>query len=554
MLNQITIRGGLTFIIVLFVALLLTVIGVGYGALKEANDGLRDAQHDSVSLASLNASSEKLLQVRLALGSYETLFSVGKATEEMLNAAHKLLADSNKDFQAYADGPFDSDAERALVQEAAKARAALVADALEPEHKALVDNDFNTFRTIQGETADRYYAPYAKAIAALQRLQADNQQRESQAAARRFQISGFAFGAVGLAAIVIGVLARVAMSIALVRPIERTIAHFRSIAAGDLTVGVVSRSRNEMGQLLAALAQMRDGLANTVAGVRSSSNAIAHGVTEIAAGNLDLSNRTGQQAAALERTAASIEQMSSTVRQNADNAKEANRLAQGALETVSHGAEVVNRVIDTMNDITGSSRRVTEITGVIEGIAFQTNILALNAAVEAARAGEEGRGFSVVAAEVRTLAQRSATAAKEIKELLGESAAQVELGASLVTQAGGTMSDARQAVERMTGIMGDIESAAGAQRARIEQVNHEIAQIDQVTQNNATLVEEAAAAARSLEEQTDALREAVAVFRLDAGAADIGQFKPHDASPRSGARTLAGDALAPAVHPALANV
>ncbi|CAB3759835.1 methyl-accepting chemotaxis protein [Paraburkholderia solisilvae] len=516
MLNQITIRGGLTFIIVLFVALLLTVIGVGYGALQQANDGLRDAQHGSVSLASLNASSEKLLKVRLALGSYETLFSVGKATAEMLDAAHKLLADSSNDFKVYADGPFASDAERGLAQDVAKARAALVADALEPEYKALVDNDFNTFRTIQGETADRYYAPYAQAIDALQRLQSDNQRRDAQAAARRFQMSGFAFGGVGLAAIVIGVLARIAMSIALVRPIERTIAHFRSIAAGDLTVAVASRSRNEMGQMLAALAQMRDGLASTVADVRGGSHAIAHSVTEIAAGNLDLSNRTGQQAAALERTAASIEQLSSTVRQNADNAKEANRLAQGALQTVSRGADVVNRVIDTMSDITGSSRKVTEITGVIEGIAFQTNILALNAAVEAARAGEDGRGFSVVAAEVRSLAQRSATAAKEIKDLLGASAAQVELGASLVTEAGGTMSDARQAVERMTGIMGDIEAAAGAQSTSIEQVNHEIAQIDEVTQNNAALVEQAAAAAKSLEEQTDALRQAVAVFRLGA--------------------------------------
>jgi len=529
MLKHITIRGGLTFIIVLFVALLLTVIGVGYGSLKATNDGLRDAQRGSASLASLNASSEKLLQVRLALGSYETLFSVGKATEAMLNAAHKLLADSNNDFRAYADGAFVSDEERALAQTAAKARAALVSEALEPEYKALVDNDFNTFRTIQGETADHYYAPYAKAIDALQRYQADNQRRDAEAAARQFRISAIAFGVLRLAAISIGVLARIAMSIAFVRPIERTIAHFRSIAAGDLTVGVQSHSRNEMGQLLAALAQMRDGLANTVSDVRGGSNAIAHSVTEIAAGNLDLSNRTGQQAAALERTAASIEHMSSTVRQNAENAKEANRLAQGALQTVSRGADVVNRVIDTMSGITNSSRKVTEITGVIEGIAFQTNILALNAAVEAARAGEDGRGFSVVAAEVRSLAQRSATAAKEIKHLLGESATQVELGASLVGEAGGTMADARLAVERMTGIMGELEDAADAQRTRIEQVNQEIAQIDQVTQNNAALVEEAAAAAKSLEEQTDALRQAVAVFRLGSGG---GEFAHHDAPVR----------------------
>ena len=520
MLNNLTIRGGLTLIICVFVAFLLTVIGVGYGALKHTSDGLRDLQRSSAALASLKTSSEKLLQVRLALGSYETLFSIGKDTDGLLAAAHTMLVDSNNDFRTYASGPFASADEQKLAQAVAQARDALVNQAIEPEHKALVDNDFNTFRTIQGETADRYYKVYAKAIDALEHLQVDAQRRGADDIAQRFRIAGLLFAAIGVISIVVGVVARAMMSAALIKPVKRTISHFQSIAAGDLTISVRTRSRNEMGQLLGALAHMRDGLVDTVSKVRGSTSAIAHGVKEIAAGNLDLSRRTEQQAAALERTAASIEELSSTVKQNADNAKEGNRLAHGALETVTRGGEVVNRVTQTMDGITESSRKVTEITGMIEGIAFQTNILALNAAVEAARAGEQGRGFAVVASEVRSLAQRSATAAKEIKELLGHSAAQVAQGAALVAQAGGTMKDAMQAVEHVTRIMGEIEAAAREQSAGIEQVNQAITQIDEVTQNNVALVEEAAAAAKSLEEQAEVLRDAVAVFRIDRSPAD----------------------------------
>src|SRR5258706_5974624 len=218
-------------------------------------------------------------------------------------------------------------------------------------------------------------------------------------------------------------------------PVNRTIDHFRSIAAGDLTISVKTRSRNEMGQLLSALTQMRDGLVDTVSKVRGSTEAITLGANEIASGNADLSSRTEQQAAALQQTAASMEELSATVKQNTDNAKQASRLAQGALETVVRGGKVVTRVTETMDGITDSSRKVTEIIGMIEGIAFQTNILALNAAVEAARAGEQGRGFAVVATEVRNLAQRSGAAAEEIKELIRESAAEVGEGASLVAQA-----------------------------------------------------------------------------------------------------------------------
>ncbi|WP_233828488.1 methyl-accepting chemotaxis protein [Paraburkholderia sp. ZP32-5] len=515
MLNNITIRGGLTLVVSVFVAFLLTVIAVGYGALKLANNSLDEAQHSAVALSHLKASSEKLLQVQLALGTFQTLFSVGKQTDGMLPAAHKVLADSNNDFRNYMAGPFESDAERKLAQSVGDARAALVDKALEPEFKALTDYDFNTFRNLQGDTANNLYSTYSKAIDALENAQLDNQQQQAATGARRFQLATLLFGAIAVIALVIGVAARVALSAALIKPVNATVQHFERMAAGDLSGAIKVRSRNEMGQLLGALTRMRDGLVDTVAKVRGSTSAITQGANEIAAGNADLSARTEQQAAALQETAASMEQLSATVKQNADNAKQANRLAHGALDTVTRGGTVVSRVTETMDGISESSRKVTEIIGMIEGIAFQTNILALNAAVEAARAGEQGRGFAVVASEVRSLAQRSGSAAKEIKELIGESAAKVEQGASLVSDAQKTIQEAMKAVERVTGVMSEIEASALEQSDGIEQVNKAVSQIDEVTQHNAALVEQAAAAAKSLEEQAIVLKEAIAVFRLE---------------------------------------
>jgi methyl-accepting chemotaxis protein len=514
MSGNITIRGGLTLVIGIFVAFLLTVIGVSYGALKITNDSLHDAQRSAQSLDALKTSSERLLQVRLALGGYETLFSVGKSTEGMLDKAHQVLVNSNKEFAQYSAGPFADADEARLAQAVSSARQALVEQALEPEYKSLVDNDFNTFRTIQGETADRYYGTYAKAIEALEDWQAARQQHDADTAAQRFRVSLIVFGVIAVVGVAIGVIARVGLAAAVVKPVNHAIRHFERIAAGDLTVDVKVRSKNEMGQLLGALQIMRDGLVNTVSRVRGSTHEITQGAKQIASGNVDLSDRTSQQAAALEETAASLEELSAAVRHNTAGAKEASGLAQGALDTVTRGAEVVARVNATMNDISASSQKVEEITGIIEGIAFQTNILALNAAVEAARAGEQGRGFAVVASEVRSLAQRSGTAAKEIKELIAASVATVGTGARLVDDARRTMDEARDAVARVRGIMSEIEAATHEQSDGIEQVNHAIAQIDEVTQRNAALVEEAAAAAQSLEAQADALREAVAVFNL----------------------------------------
>ncbi|WP_250534029.1 methyl-accepting chemotaxis protein [Caballeronia sp. AZ10_KS36] len=330
------------------------------------------------------------------------------------------------------------------------------------------------------------------------------------------------FRALSLSAIALGLgaaaFAWVALRRAIGRPLEAALAHFEAIAAGDLRRDVVVTSRDEMGLLLEGLAKMRASLLTTVRTVRSGSESIASATQQIAAGNTDLSSRTEEQASALQETASSMEELTSTVRQNADNARQASTLAANASEIAGKGSAVVTQVVDTMGEISRSSAKIADIIAIIEGIAFQTNILALNAAVEAARAGEEGRGFAVVAGEVRNLAQRSSTAAKEIKELIDTSVARVQSGTTLVDEAGRTMNEIIGAVRRVTDIMGEIAAASAEQSTGIEQVSRAVTQMDEVTQQNAALVEEAAAAAQSLEDQAARLRQAVAVFQVTEGA------------------------------------
>ena len=299
------------------------------------------------------------------------------------------------------------------------------------------------------------------------------------------------------------------------KALDQAIDASKRIASGDLTAHLNVESADETGELIASLKEMNEGLARIVGEVRTGADSIATATGEIATGNLDLSQRTEEQASALEETASSMEELTATVKQNADNAQQANQLAINASGVAVKGGEVISRVVLTMESITGSSKKISDIIGVIDGIAFQTNILALNAAVEAARAGEQGRGFAVVAAEVRSLAQRSAAAAKEIKTLIEDSVGKVQDGSRLVEEAGRTTQEIVTSIKRVTDIMGEISAASREQSSGIEQVNVAITQMDDVTQQNAALVEEAAAAAESLEDQARQMVQVVARFKLE---------------------------------------
>jgi methyl-accepting chemotaxis protein len=299
---------------------------------------------------------------------------------------------------------------------------------------------------------------------------------------------------------------------------------------------------------MASLKAMCDALQRVVSEVRENAEGVAAASSQIAQGNLDLSSRTEEQAASLEETASSMDELTSTVLHNTDNARQAATLAGTASGAAQRGGEVVGRVVQTMREIAASSNKMSDIIGVIEGIAFQTNILALNAAVEAARAGEQGRGFAVVAGEVRTLAQRSATAAKEIKELISESAHRVEAGSSLVEEAGGAINEVVVQVKRVTDIVGEIASASSEQSSGIEQVNRAVNQMDQVTQQNAALVEEASAASHSMSQQALRLRETVAFFKVDASTIPL-EEKSHERRREPVARTGSGKHAVKAVLP-----
>ena len=365
---------------------------------------------------------------------------------------------------------------------------------------------------------------YMAALNDMDKLQDELMEASAKEAAVAIHDVRIAVWTAGGLALVIAVLMGVWIIRSITRPINQAVALSRAVASGDLSLRFDVSGNNETAQLLAALKDMQHKLASVVSGVRQNAEGVATASSQIAQGNQDLSQRTEEQASALEETAASMEQLSATVKQNADNANQANQLAMGASTVAVRGGEVVGEVVTTMKGINDSSKKIADIISVIDGIAFQTNILALNAAVEAARAGEQGRGFAVVASEVRSLASRSAEAAKEIKSLITASVERVEQGSALVDQAGVTMSEVVSAIKRVTDIVGEISAASAEQSAGVSQVGEAVGQMDHVTQQNAALVEQSAAAAESLKGQAQAMVQAVAFFKLDAAsAADRGK-------------------------------
>ena len=363
---------------------------------------------------------------------------------------------------------------------------------------------------------------YLDALTALIQHQTTSVVASGEQAKTTYQHTRAMLGGLAAVALILGGGVAFWMTRSIIRPLRAAVDVARTVAGGDLTSAIEVTSSDETGQLLQALKDMNDSLVNIVGQVRMGTDTIATASGQIASGNLDLSTRTEQQASALEETASSMNELTSTVNQNAGHARQANQLAIAASEAAVQGGAVVSRVVETMGSINDAAGKIADIIGVIDGIAFQTNILALNAAVEAARAGEQGRGFAVVAGEVRNLAQRSAAAAREIKALIGDSVEKVEVGTRLVDQAGSTMQAVVASIKNVTGIMAQITAASQEQSSGIEQINHAISQMDDVTQQNAALVEEAAAAAQSLLGQAGSLSQVVGVFKIDATHAAIG--------------------------------
>ena len=516
MLANLTLKGRLLILSAIAVLGILLVVGVGLRSNRISDAALVDLyEQDTQALVRLQRMENVLLEVRFRAAA--VLLDQLPVPGSLNHLKESKLAVTSLWGQLEPIGAtlFIADEASASFKQI-KDNWQLVNSALSKLEQGYSANDKGTITTVLEEDWPVLHKSAIKPMQALipitQKIAGDSYQSTKESSQRWLAI-GIGGGAISvLALLVVGFFT----TRAIVGPITRAEAAIRHIAEGDLSTTIGSGRSDELGRMLATLESMRQSLARVVANVRQGSDGVANASSEIAQGNNDLSTRTEQQASALEQTAAAMEELGSTVKQNADSARTANQLAMNASTVAMRGGEVVGQVVETMKGINDSSRKISDIISVIDGIAFQTNILALNAAVEAARAGEQGRGFAVVASEVRSLAGRSADAAKEIKTLINASVERVEQGSALVDKAGETMTEVVDSIRRVTDIMGEISAASSEQSAGVSQVGEAVRHMDTATQQNAALVEEMAAAASSLKSQATELVQTVAEFKLDA--------------------------------------
>lgn len=530
------VRGALNATLAGYSAALVVVIAASVAGLKSANVALEKMYSgETAALIALADSSENLMQARVDLGGYETLVAQGKPTGPTLQRVHAALNASDRALATYDALPVADATEASLASALRAARGKLIKEVIEPEVAALDQDDFASFRTVERQAPEARFADYKQAALQLMNFQVQAQRKHFASAGERFHALLWLFAVVGCVSLAFAMFARGMLRAAIVRPIGTAIEHFERIAAGDLTSTIDTSHGGEMGRLMTGLARMQLSLSAAVTRVREGTAEIRHGVHDVASGNADLSARTEHQAAALEQAAASLQALSATVADNARQAGDARALAATASDTARQGGEVVSEIVDAIADMSADSTHIVDIIDAIEGIAFQTNILALNAAVEAARAGEQGRGFAVVAGEVRALAQRSATAAKDIRALMTASVAKVQGATQMGERAGATMANVVDAAREVTRIVADISAASARQSAGIVEISRTVSHMDTATQQNAALVEEAAGAAASLEEQARLLEETVAAFRLRAkdGPGHVRSPVPHGPPPRT---------------------
>lgn len=503
-----SILGG---IILLFA---LSSVLAGYFLLKADSD-LQDVTSEIQVRTGLSNSSNHLRTARINMihaGAASRIAEMD-AMKQNIAEAETRIKQSQQSFASYMGRAVRTPADEALDGDL-KARFDAYVAGLQPMLKYAKNGMFEAIINHENESARPLDDAYNEILLKAIKIRTDRANALTADAHKRTQLGlMFMVGALALA-LMLTVITFVVLRRTVISPLQRAARRIELIAKGDLTLADDLTGRSEIGRLTHDLQTMQHSLVQTVGTVREGAEQIYRGTSEISAGNTDLSSRTEQQAAAIEQTAASMEQLTATVKQNADNAHHASKLAGDASGKASRGGQMVSGVVKTMGNISSSSKKISEITAVINSIAFQTNILALNAAVEAARAGEQGRGFAVVASEVRTLASRSANAAKEIEGLINESVTLIDQGSGEVVAAGNTMNEIVEAVKRVTDIMLEIAAASDEQSRGIEQVSQAISEMDKVTQQNASLVEEASAAAASLEEQGARLTEAVGTFRL----------------------------------------